>query len=97
MQDNFDPEENNMLKSALITAVLLSTAIFPAHSEMMAMSKCDDASMMAMKSKIDGMTDMKMKKATMNQMMMAESSMKAHKMKSCSMHMDKAMKSMGTM
>lgn len=87
-----------MLKSALIAAALMTAATLPAHSaSMMAMSKCDSASMMSMKTKIDGMTDMKAKKMANSQMMMAESSMKAHKMESCSMHMDKAMKSMDKM
>jgi hypothetical protein len=86
-----------MFKSALAAAVLMTAATLPAHSATMAMSKCDDASMMSLHKKIDGMTDMKMKKSAMSEMIMAESSMKAHKMKSCSMHMDKAMKSMGAM
>jgi hypothetical protein len=91
-------EDNSMLKSAIIVAALLTAATITANgASMMAMSKCDDASMMSMKTKIDGMTDMKAKKMAMDQMMMAQSSMKAHKMKSCSMHMDKAMKDMGTM
>jgi hypothetical protein len=91
-------EDNSMLKSAIIVAALLTAATIPANAaSMMAMSKCDDASMTSMKTKIDGMTDMKAKKMAMDQMMMAQSSMKAHKMKSCSMHMDKAMKDMGTM
>lgn len=52
--------------------------------------------MTMMKGKVDGMTNMAHKKMAMNEMMMAQNSMKAHKMKSCSMHMDKAMKDVGT-
>ncbi|WP_244598544.1 hypothetical protein [Rhizobium tubonense] len=86
-----------MLKTAIIAAALLSAASLPASSASMAMSKCDEASMMSAQGKIDAMTDGSQKKMAMKEMTMAQSSMKSHNMKSCGMHMDKAMKAMGTM
>lgn len=86
-----------MFKITAVAIVLASAFTLPAFaSDAMMATKCDDASMMTMKGKIDGMTDMAHKKMAMSEMMMAQSSMKAHKMKSCSMHMDKATKDMGT-
>jgi hypothetical protein len=88
-----------MLKTMFAIAAVACLSALPAHAanSMMAMSKCDDASMMSMQGKVDAMTDAKQKKMAMSEMMMAKTDMKAHKMKSCSMHMDKAMKSMGSM
>jgi hypothetical protein len=90
-----------MLKSTLIAAALIAAAAMPAFSAStstsMPMSKCDDASMTSMQEKIDGMTDKSHQKMAMKEMTMAKTSMKAHKLKTCGMHMDRAMKDMGTM
>ncbi|MGO4437810.1 hypothetical protein [Rhizobium sp. RAF56] len=85
-----------MLKSTLIAAALALAAL-PAYAATAPMAKCDDASMAAMQTKVDGMTDAAMKKTAMKQMDMAKTAMKAHKAKDCAMHMNSAMKSMGTM
>jgi hypothetical protein len=86
-----------MLKSALIAAALVTAATLPAYSASMPMSKCDDASMMSMNEKIGGMTNESHKKMAMKEMAMAKTSMTSHKMKTCGVHMDRAMKYMGTM
>lgn len=88
-----------MLKSSVIAAALLAAATMPSYAASMSampMSKCDDASMTMMQGKIDGMTNMAHKKMATKEMMMAKSSMEANKMKTCSMHMDKAMKDIGS-
>jgi hypothetical protein len=83
-----------MSKLTLFAAVLLSVLAPSAYAMDM---KCDDASMASMKSHIDGMKDAKMQKMATSEMDKADMAMKKHQMKSCMMHMDKAMKSMGTM
>ena len=86
-----------MLKSTLVAAALAAAAVLPAFAATAPMSKCDDATMTSMQSKIDAMTDTTKKQAAMKQMSMAKTSMKSHKLKDCSVHLDSAMKSMGTM
>lgn len=85
-----------MLKSTLIAAAL-AVSVLPAYAATAPMAKCDEASLTAMQSKIDGMTDAAMKKTATKQMDMAKTAMKSHKTKDCVMHMDNAMKSMGSM
>jgi hypothetical protein len=78
----------------LVSACLLGLSFTPA----VAMdAKCDDATMSDMNTKISAMTDAKMQKTAMSEMDKAGTAMKKHQMKSCVMHMNKAMKSMGTM
>ncbi|MDM9621628.1 hypothetical protein A6U87_23190 [Rhizobium sp. AC44/96] len=90
-----------MLKFTLAAIVLASVSVTPVlAAETMMKAKCDNASMMKMQTKIDGMTDPMMKEKkemASKEMMMAHDSMKAKKMDDCKMHMDNAMKSMGTM
>jgi len=85
-----------MLKSTLIAAAL-AVATLPAYAATAPMAKCDNASMAAMQTKIDGMTDATMKKAAMKHMDLAKTAMKEHKTKNCVTHMNDAMKSIGTM
>ena len=77
----------------ILAAAALSTIVFaPAFgAEMM---KCDNASMMKMKTQMDAVKDPAMKKMAMQEMDMAKKSMAAKKMKECTMHMEKASKEM---
>jgi hypothetical protein len=84
-----------MIKQALVTAACVFGVSLGSASAMEA--KCDDASMASMNTEIGAMKDAKMQKAAMNEMKMAETSMKKHQMKNCMAHMNKAMKSMGSM
>ena len=86
-----------MSKSMLIAAALLATAALPAFAATAPMSKCDDATMASLQTKIGALTDAKAKQAATKQMTLAKTAMKSHKTKDCSMHLDNAMKSIGTM
>ena len=80
------------------TIVLATMATFLVAGAASAMdAKCDDATMSDMNNKIAAMTDAKAQKSAMHEMTMAGTAMKKHNMKSCMAHMDKAMKSIGTM
>src|SRR6187431_375620 len=80
------------LAIAALAAVVLAT---PAFSE--EMMKCDEASMMKMKTDMDSMSGMMkedQKQMAMKEMDMAKEAMAANKMDECSMHMEKASKEM---
>ncbi len=84
-----------MIKSIISAAVLAVALTIPAYADDMA--KCDDASMMAMHSEMDAMTDPAMKEhkeMAMNEMEMAKTSMNEGKMDDCAAHMDAAKKEM---
>ena len=86
--------EKIMFKSALLAAGLALAFSAPVYA-MDSMMKCDNASMMKMKSDMDATKGMKKeKKMAMEQMEMAKKSMMAKKMDDCKMHMDKAMMDM---
>jgi hypothetical protein len=85
-------EERRMMKTILAAAALSAIAFAPAFAA--DMMKCDNASMMKMKTQMDAMSDPAMKKMAMQEMDMAKKSMAAKKMKECSMHMEKASKDM---
>jgi hypothetical protein len=85
-----------MLRSALLAVAVTITFSAPVYAmNSMGSMKCDNESMMKMKSDMDSMKGMrKEKKMAMEQMDMAKKSMMAHKMKDCKMHMNKAMMDM---
>ena len=84
-----------MIKSIISAAILAVSLTVPAYADDMA--KCDDASMMAMHSEMDAMTDPAMKEhkeMAMKEMEMAQASMKDGKMDDCATHIDAAKKEM---
>ena len=84
-----------MFKATLFASVCaLGLSLSPAIAME---AKCDDASMASMNTEIGGMKDAKMQKMAIKEMKMADASMKKHQMKSCTAHMNKAMKAMGPM
>jgi hypothetical protein len=87
-----------MLRSTVLAAAFAAVFIQPVFAEdamkPMAMSTCDEASMMKMQAEMDAMTDEAMKTAAMKEMDMAKDAMKANKTDDCVMHMDEAMKAM---
>jgi hypothetical protein len=77
----------------LMTATALLMVAFAAPTYAQDMAKCDDASMMAMQTHMDAMTDPAMKEhkeMAMKEMEMAKTSMKDGKMDDCTAHMVKA-------
>ncbi|AVA23445.1 hypothetical protein ACXHXG_17910 [Rhizobium sp. LEGMi198b] len=84
-----------MLRSILIAAVLAAASTMPVYAA--ATVKCDDASIMALQTKVDAMTDQTKKTAATKQVTMAKDAMKAHKMKNCVTHMENAEKGMSKM
>jgi opacity protein-like surface antigen len=85
----------HMLRSILIAAVFAAAGIAPAYAASMA--KCDDASIAALQTKVDAMTDQTKKTAATKQVTLAKDAMKAHKMKNCVTHMENAEKGMSKM
>ena len=84
-----------MMKILLSTAVIGLFLAAPANA--MDAMKCDDASMMKMKTDMDAMTDPAMKankEMAMKQMGMAKMAMKDKKTDECMMNMGEAMNSM---
>lgn len=84
-----------MLRSTISAAILAIALSAPSYADDMA--KCDDASMMAMHSEMDAMTDPAMKEhkeMAMKEMEMAKTSMDEGKMDDCASHMDAAKKEM---
>lgn len=84
-----------MLKSTISAAILVIALSVPSYADDMA--KCDDASMMAMHSEMDAMTDPAMKEhkeMAMKEMEMAQTSMNDGKMDDCAVHLDAAKKEM---
>ncbi|MDL2403931.1 hypothetical protein PY650_00715 [Rhizobium calliandrae] len=85
-----------MLRSILIAAVFAVAGVVPAYAATAAM-KCDDASITALQTKVDSMTDQTKKAAATKQVAMAKDAMKAHKVKTCVTHMENATKGMTKM
>ena len=84
-----------MLRSIVIAAVFAVAGIVPAYAA--SAVKCDDASISALQTKVDAMTDQAKKTAATKQVNMAKDAMKAHKMKTCVTHMENAEKGMSKM
>lgn len=80
------------MKKLMAAAALLVFA-FAAPAYAYDMAKCDDASLMAIQTHMDGMTDPAMKEhkeMAMKEMEMAKTAMKDGKMDDCTAHMRKA-------
>ncbi|AYG60986.1 hypothetical protein [Rhizobium jaguaris] len=84
-----------MLRSILIAAAFAAAGVVPAYAA--SAVKCDDASITALQTKVDGMTDQTKKAAATKQVAMAKDAMKAHKIKTCVTHMENASKGMTKM
>ena len=86
-------EKPIMMKTLFATALLGLALAAPAYADEMA--KCDDATMMKIKTDVGMMKDPAMKphmEMAMKEMDMAAMAMKDHKMDDCSMHLTEAMK-----
>ena len=84
-----------MMKTMIVAAALGMAMSAPAFAD--EMMKCDDASMMKVKTDMDAMSGTMMKDQkdmAMKEMDMAKEAMAANKMDECSMHLEKASKEM---
>ena len=81
-----------MLKSTLLAAVFGLALIVPASAAGSEGPKCDEATMTAMMTEVEGLTEAGKKDAAMKEMQMAKDMMTAKDMDGCGTHLTAASK-----